>query len=70
MKFKIKVMPCSDKDEVVKSKDDFIVYVKDKAENNKANLKVIKLLSRYFDVDYKKIKLKGLSSRNKYVVIE
>lgn len=70
MKFKIKVVPGSDKDEVVRVDEDFVVYVKDNAENNKANLKVIKLLSRYFSVDYKGIKLKGLTSRVKYVEIE
>jgi len=48
-----------------------VVSVKEKPENNKANIALIKLLSKHYNVSPKTIKIKsGLNSRNKLVEIE
>lgn len=71
MIFKIKVKPNSGKQGVEKEKEgkkqDYLVYVKSPAENNKANIEVIKLLEKHFK---KSVKIKsGFTSRNKIVEI-
>ena len=68
MKLKIKVHSNSSREEIKKiSNDNFEVWIKEKAEKNKANMELIKLLKRYFK---KSIKIKsGFSSRNKIVEI-
>ncbi len=66
MKINIKVKPNSGKQEIIKiSENNYLVEVKSPAKDSKANLELIKLLSRHFNVDFKKIKLKGLSSKKK-----
>ena len=48
--------------------DKYIVSVKEKAENNKANLAVVKLLSKYFR---NKVSIKsGLRSKNKIISVK
>jgi len=61
---KIKVNVNKKKTEVINS-DPFVLNVKEKAEKDKANLEIIKFLSKYFG---KKIKIvKGLKSKNKII---
>jgi len=61
---KIKVNVGKIKTEIVSS-DPFVLNVKEKAEKNKANLEIIKFLSKYFG---KRVKIvKGLKSRNKII---
>ncbi len=68
MKIKIKVKPNSGKQSVEKDGEIYIVNVKSRAENNRANIEVTKLLEKYFK---KSVRIKsGLTSRNKLVEIE
>jgi uncharacterized protein (TIGR00251 family) len=67
MKINIIVKANAKKDEVSKEKDIYKVSVKAKAEHNKANIDVIKLLEKYFK---KKVRIvKGLKSRKKVVEV-
>ncbi len=69
MNFKIKIKPGSGKQEIEKiSKDEYRVCVKSRAEDNKANLELVKFLKKYFSKDIKIIK--GLKSRNKIVEVK
>ena len=64
----VKVKPNSGKQEVERiSSEEYKVYVKSKAENNKANLEVVKLLEKHFKMDVKI--LRGKISRNKVVEV-
>lgn len=66
----IKVRPNSEKKEILKKSDNsYLIYIKEKAENNKANIELIKLLQRYFKG--KNIIIKsGFKSKNKIVEIK
>jgi uncharacterized protein (TIGR00251 family) len=78
MLIKIKVIPNSKKDEIIKNEQmqkyngseqevSLIVKIKAKPENNEANIAVIKLLSEYFK---KKVRIvHGHKSRNKIIEI-
>jgi uncharacterized protein YggU (UPF0235/DUF167 family) len=47
-----------------------IVYLKSRAEDNKANIELIKLLAKYYKVSSAQVRiLKGLSSRQKLVEV-
>ena len=64
---KIKVKPNSGKQSIEKKGEIYLINVKPPAENNKANIGVIKMLERYFK---KSVKIKsGLTSRNKIIEI-
>jgi len=66
MKFPIEIIvKAGAKENKVIEDEVLIVYVKEKAENNKANLSVIKLLRKYFG---KEIYIKrGLRSKKKII---
>jgi len=71
MKVYVKVKPNSSKQEIV----DFggfryLVYVKSQAERNKANIKMINLLSKHIGVPAKTIKIKsGMTSSDKILEV-
>jgi len=71
MIIEIKVKPGSGKQEIKRISDkEYLIWLKKPAENNKANLELIKLLKKYFSNKYgiKNIKIiKGLKSKNKIV---
>jgi len=79
MIIKVKIKPNSGKQEVVNVEgvdNEYIVYVKSPAEDNKANLELLKLLRKYlknkkekYDVENIKI-IKGKTSRNKMVEVK
>ena len=70
MKIIINVKPNSFEDSVEKKEDgSFIVRVKERAQDGKANEKVIRLLSRYFGVSVSEVKIKNFKSRRKVVEI-
>ncbi len=72
MKLKIKVKPGSGKCEVIKIDGGYLVCLKSRAEDGKANLELLKVLKKYLKIKYgvKDIKIiKGLKSRNKIVEI-
>ncbi|NMB66610.1 DUF167 domain-containing protein [Candidatus Woesearchaeota archaeon] len=53
------------------SSNNYKINLKSKPENNKANLELIKILSKYFKVDISKIKIiKGKTSKNKIVDVD
>ena len=70
MKIIINVKPNSFEDSVEKKEDgSFIVRVKERAQDGKANEKVIRLLSRYFGVSVSEVRIKNFRSRRKVVEI-
>ena len=72
MIIKVKVKPNSKKKEIKNiSNDEYIINLKEKAEDNKANIELLKLLKKHFKVDFKHIKIiKGMRSRDKIVEIK
>jgi len=68
MKIKIKVKPGSKKQEIINDGKKYLVYLKNRAEDGKANLELLKLLKKYFHKDIKIIK--GKKSRDKIIKAE
>lgn len=68
----VKVIPNSKKPEVEKISDDhFRVRVDAKAENGRANKRLIEIISKYFKVSKSSVVIsKGLKSRNKIIEIK
>lgn len=67
----VKVKPNSFSDSVEKVDElHYIVNVKEPAEDNKANKKVVNLLAREFNVNFRKIKIKNPTSRDKIIEID
>ena len=66
MKIKIKVKPNSSQEKVVKNSDiEYDVWIKEKPVDGKANLELIKLLSKYFG---REVEIKsGFTSRRKII---
>jgi len=70
MIIKIKVKPNSRENKLEKINDnEYHADITEKAEDNKANIELIKLLSKYFNISHKNIKIKNPSSRNKIIEI-
>jgi len=68
MIIKIHVYPHSGREEIVKiSNEDYKIYLKKQAVDNKANIELLKLLKHHFKVEAKIIK--GSKSRDKVVKI-
>ncbi|MEX2017537.1 MAG: DUF167 family protein, partial [Candidatus Pacearchaeota archaeon] len=67
MIIKVKVKSNSEKQDIIKEDEGYLVYVKSPAENGKANLELLKLLKKHFK---KEIKIKaGKTSRNKVIEV-
>lgn len=67
----VKVIPDSDKNELVKEDSKVKIKVKASAEKGKANQAVIKLLSKYYNVSKSSIKIiRGRRKRNKLIKID
>lgn len=70
MIIRVKVKPSSKKDLLEKIADgEFAASVKEHSEDGKANAKVIKLISKYFNVGFKNIEIKNPTSRKKIIEI-
>jgi uncharacterized protein YggU (UPF0235/DUF167 family) len=69
MKVFVKVFPDSNKEKIEKTKEGYSIYVKEKAENNKANKRITNILAKEFNVNYKKIDIKNPKSKDKIVEI-
>lgn len=67
MKIKVKVKPMSEKQSIEKINNKYIINLKQKPEDNKANIELLKLLKKKFKKNVKIIK--GLKSKNKVVEI-
>ena len=70
MKIRVKVIPNSRADEVIREGDGFLVKVKEPPKEGKANKAVMESLARYFSVPQGSIRiLSGLKSRNKVIEV-
>ena len=69
MIIKVKVYLLPGKQKIIKKGlDEYEVYLKSRAENNKANVEMIKMLNKYFG---KEIRIKsGKTSRRKIVEVK
>lgn len=67
MKITVKVKPSSGKQDIKKIGGKYIVSLKEKAENNRANIELLKILKKKFKKEVKLIK--GLKSKNKIIEI-
>ena len=65
---KVRVKPGSKTQEIKKEDNVYIVKLKSRAEDNKANLELIKMLKKYFKAE---VKIKsGFTSRSKIVEVK
>ena len=71
MKISVKVKPQAKQDKVKKiGLDNYVVWVKAKAIEGKANQSVVKILSEYFDIAKSKVVLiKGKRTRDKIFMV-
>ncbi len=65
---KVKVKVNQSNNSIEKKDDYYLLKIKEKTENNKANIEIIKFLRKYFKKDIKIIK--GLKSRDKLIRLE
>lgn len=66
----VRVIPNSKEQRLFREGKDIRAYVKAKPEHGKANQELIKLLSKFFDVNKREIKIvKGEKSRDKIIQI-
>jgi uncharacterized protein YggU (UPF0235/DUF167 family) len=67
----IKVKPNSKENKLVKINErEYYAEIEEKAEDNRANIELIRLLSRELGVSQNKIKIKNPKSREKLVEID
>jgi uncharacterized protein (TIGR00251 family) len=70
MIIKVKVKPASGRQNIEKISDsEYKVFLKSRAEDNKANIELLKLLKKHFSGQDIKI-LKGLKSKDKIIEAE
>ena len=70
MKIRVRVMPNSPREEVVRQGEGYVVRVKAPPREGKANEAVIKLLAAYLKVPKSAVMItSGLSGRNKIIEI-
>ncbi len=71
MKINIKVICNAKKEKIIKENDKLKVYVSSPAVDGKANLRLLEILSEYFSVKKKDIKIVfGERNRNKVIDIK
>jgi len=69
MIIKVKVKPNSKTQELIKTgENEYKINLKEKAEDSKANIELLKLLKRHFGKEVRIVK--GLKSKNKIVEIK
>lgn len=67
----VKVKPNSKEEKIEKiGEGEYLISVKEPAEDNKANIRVINLLSKALNISYKNIKIKNPTSRNKIIEVK
>jgi len=71
MKYTVKIIPKSSKNEIVEYGDDFLkIKIKAVPERGKANEELIKFLSKYFEVSKSSIRIiNGEKRKNKIIEI-
>ena len=66
-----RVKPNSKEEKIEKiSEKEYLIHVKEPAEDNRANIRLINLLSKELNVSYKNIKIKNPTSRGKIIEIK
>lgn len=71
MRFDVKVTPGSSEESIKLEGERLVVKLKARAENNKANIALVKLLSKHYNVPSTNIRIKnGLTSKRKVVDID
>jgi hypothetical protein len=67
MLIKVKAFPLSKEEKIIKkNKDSFNVFVREEAERNMANKRIIEIISDYFEVPQNKVKMiKGFKESSK-----
>jgi hypothetical protein len=71
MIIKVKVKPNSRVERIEKlGENEYKIDVKEHAEDNKANIRVVNLLSKELNVSYKNIKIKNPTSRDKVIEVK
>lgn len=72
MKLSIKVKPNSIQEKIILlGKNNYLVSLTSPAEKNKANLELIKVLSKHFKIPQKSIIIKsGLTNKNKIIEVK
>jgi hypothetical protein len=72
MKIKVKVKTRKGEQKIVElGENKYLIYLKSEPKDNKANIELINLLSKYFSASPKNIKIKsGRSSRDKILEIK
>lgn len=67
----VKVKPNSKEEKIEKiSESEYVIHVREPAEDNKANIRLINLLSKELNVSHKTIKIKNPRSRDKLIEIK
>ena len=67
----VNVSPNSKENKLIKTDDkNYIAKIGESADKNKANIALLKMLSKEFNVSYKKIKIKNPRSRKKVIEID
>ncbi|MEK6910490.1 MAG: DUF167 domain-containing protein [Nanoarchaeota archaeon] len=70
MIIKVKVKPGAKEDKIEKiSNEEYNISLKERAENGKANIALVKMLSKHFDVSFQNVVIKNKSSRYKLIAI-
>lgn len=70
MRISVRVKPKSREEKIEKIDNGYTVYIKEQPIENRANIALIKLLSKYFNVPKSKINiLAGIKSKNKIIEI-
>ena len=71
MIIKVKVKPSSLKESLTKLSDsEYLIEIKEPAENNRANIRLTNILAKYFEKNPKDIKIKNPKSKNKLIDIK
>ena len=68
MKIKVRLHPNSSQEKIKQIGENYEVWLKEKPIDNKANLKLVKMMKKYFGLQVKIIS--GLNSRNKILEVE
>jgi len=70
MIIQVQTKPNSNKNSIEKiSNNQYLAHIKEPAERNKANIKLINLLAKTLKVEVKNIKIKNPKSHNKIIEI-
>ena len=71
MILKVKVSPNSKEEKIEKiGENEYIVSVKEPAEDNRANIRLINLLSKELGASHKSIKIKNPTSKYKLIEVK